>query len=143
MPRVEDVHGRFRAHWRGVLAVGFLLLAAQAFAADQPIITVSREALSPAVIEVHVGELIRWRAPGGEHLHLRLDAHPRAHEAVVRSGEIRGVFLLPGVHTYKVSVITDGRKVLSGTVIVKEANKVLERPLVCGPGSFKEICFEP
>lgn len=56
-----------------LLAVGFLLLAAQTFGSDQAIITVSRDALSPDVIEVHVGELIRWQAPSGEHLHLRLD----------------------------------------------------------------------
>lgn len=137
-PLSKPNHGR-----SGVLAVGFLLLAAQTFGADQPIITVSRDALSPDVIEVHVGELIRCRAPGGEHLHLRLDAHPRAHEAAVRSGEIRVMFLLPGVHTYKVLVITDGRKALAGTVIVKEAEEAVERPLVCGPGSSREICFEP
>jgi hypothetical protein len=143
MFRSSGVHGRFSAHGRGVLAVGFLLLAAQTFGSDQPVITVSRDALSPGVIEVHVGEMIRWRAPGGEHLHLRLDAHPRAHAAVVRSGEIRAVFLLPGVHTYKVSVITDGQRALSGTVIVREAAKASPRPTVCGPGSSKEICFEP
>lgn len=120
-----------------------LLLAAPTFGADQPIITVSRNALSSRVVEVHVGELIRWRSSGGEHLHLRLDAHPRAHEAIVRSGEIRAVFLLTGVHTYKVAVITDGRKALTGTVVVKEAAEAVERPIVCGPGSFKEVCFDP
>lgn len=143
MFRSSGIHGRLSARWRGLLAIGFLLLAAQTFGSDQPIITVSRDALLPGVIEVHVGDLIRWQAPGGEHLHLRLDAHPRAHEAVVRFGEIRAVFLLPGVHTYKVSVITDGRKVLAGTVVVKEAAEVVERPLVCDPGSFREICLEP
>ena len=145
MIRVDrhDVHGRSGVNWSGVLAVGLLLLAVQTFGADQPIITVSRDALSPGVIEVHVGEMIRWHAPGGEHLHLHLDAHPQAHEAVVRSGEILAVFLLPGVHTYKVSVITDGRRALTGTVIVREAAKASPRPAVCGPGSSKEICFEP
>ena len=96
-----------------------------------------------SVIEVHVGELIRWQAPSGEHLHLGLDAHPGAHEAVVRSGEIRAVFLLPGVHTYKVFVITDGREALAGTVIVKEAEAAVDRPFICGPVSFKEVCFQP
>lgn len=139
----KGVHGQSGVHWSGALAVGLLLLAVETFGSDKPIITVSRDALSPGVIEVHVGEMIRWRAPGGEHLHLHLDAHPRAHEAVVRSGEIRAVFLLPGVHTYKVSVITDGRRALAGTVIVREPEKAPERPTVCGPGSSKEICFEP
>lgn len=142
MDRVERSNG-YRVGWRGVLVIGFLLLAAPTFGADQPIITVSRDALAPGVIEVHVGELIRWKAPGREHLHLRLDAHPAAHEAVVRSGEIKAVFLLPGVHTYEVSLITDGRKALAGTVIVKEAQAAVERPLTCGPGNFREICFEP
>lgn len=45
-----------------LLAVGFLLLAAQTFGSVQAIITVSRDALSPDVIEVQVGELIRWQA---------------------------------------------------------------------------------
>ena len=140
---MTSAHGLLGVHWRGVLAVGFLLVAGWTFGADQPIITVLRDALSPGVIEVHVGELIRWRAPGGEHLPLRLDAHPGAHEAVVRSGEIRAVFLVPGVHSYEVSVITHGQKALAGTVIVKEAEAAVERPPVCGPPSFREICFEP
>ena len=126
-----------------VVGVGLLVCAAHARGADQPIITVSRPALVPSVIEVHVGELIRWQAPGGEHLHLRLDAHPGAHEAVVRSGEIRAMFLLPGVHTYKVFVITDGREDLAGTVIVKEAEAAVDRPFICAPVSFKEVCFGP
>ncbi len=62
---------------------------------------------------------------------------------IVRSGKIKAVFLLPGVHTYKVSVITDGRKALAGTVIVKGAEAVADRPRVCGTPSFTEVCFEP
>lgn len=145
MYKVQQSSGHWvsRVYWRGLLAVGFLFLAGRTFAADQPIITVGPDALVPQRIEVHVGELIRWRAPGGEHLHLRLDTHPHAHEAVVRSGEIRAVFLLPGVHTYEVLLITDGRRALAGTVIVKEAEAAVDPPRTCGPGSFKEICFEP
>lgn len=135
-------HWVSRAHRRGLLTVAVLFLAGRTFAADQPIIIVGPDALAPQRIEVHVGELIRWRAPGGEHLHLQLEAHPGAHEAVVRSGEIRAVFLLPGVHTYEV-VITDGRKVLAGTVVVKDAEGAVDLPLRCGSGSFKEICVEP
>jgi hypothetical protein len=145
MNKVQRSGGHWvsRAHWRGLLAVGFLFLAARTFAADQPIITVGPDALAPQRIEVHVGELIRWRAPDGEHLHLRLDTHPHAHEAVVRSGEIRAIFLLPGVHTYEVLLITDGRKALAGTVVVKEAEAAVDPPRTCGPDSFKEVCFEP
>ncbi len=145
MCRVEWSNGNkvLDVVWRGVLAIGFLALAAPAFGADRPIVAVSRDTLTPAVIEVHAGELIRWKAPGGEHLHLRLDAHPGAHEAVVRSGEIKAVFLLPGVHTYEVSVITDGRKALTGTVIVKDAQAAVERPLRCDPVSVRAVCFEP
>ena len=91
-------HRVFRVHWCGLLEIGCLSLAARTFAADQPIVLVGPHALAPQRLDVHVGELIRWRAAGGEDLHLRLDAHPGAHEAVVRSGEIRAVFLLPGVH---------------------------------------------
>ncbi len=138
-----NVHGLLGGHWGGVLTLGLLGLVAPAFGTDQPIITVWRDALAPHEIEVHVGELIRWRAPGGEPLQLQLDAHPRAHEAVVRAGEIRAVFLLPGVHTYEVLVVTDGRKVLTGTVIVKEAEAMRDRPLTCGPSIYKEVCFEP
>lgn len=122
-----------------VVGVALLMLAGHAFGADQPIITVSRESLAPRVIEVHMGELIRWQAAGGEHLHLRLDARPEAHEAVVRAGEIRAVFLVSGVHTYEVVVITDGCRALAGAVIVKEAEAAVDLPRVCGPPSFREI----
>jgi hypothetical protein len=124
----------------GVLLLGF---AINGFGADQPTIIVSREAPAPRAIEVHVGELIRWQAPGGEHLHLNLDAHPGAHEAVVRSGEIRAVFLRPGVHTYKVSVVSDRSRVLAGTIIVTQAAAPVDRPRACAPVSFREACFEP
>jgi hypothetical protein len=130
---------------RGInlLATAFFSLVVPAFGDDQPVIMVSPNALVPQHIEVHVGELIRWRAAGGEHLHLQLDAHPHAHEAVVRSGEIRAVFLVPGVHTYEVLVISDGRRALTGTVTVKEAQGAVDLPRTCGPGSSTEICFEP
>jgi hypothetical protein len=47
------------------------------------------------------------------------------------------------VHTYEVFVIKDGRKALAGTVVVKEAEAAEDRPPVCAPGSFKDVCFEP
>jgi hypothetical protein len=47
------------------------------------------------------------------------------------------------VHTYEVFVITDGRKALAGTVVVKEAEAAGDRPPTCAPGSFREVCFEP
>ena len=40
-------------------------------------------------------------------------------------------------------MITDGREDLAGTVIVKEAEAAEDRPFICGPFSFKEVCFEP
>ena len=119
-----------------------LAVSVAAVADDRPVIVVSRNALAPPTIEVHAGEVIRWRAEGGEHLHLSLDSHPGAHEAVVRAGEIRAVFLLPGVHTYKVLVGTEGQKALDGTVIVRETDTGRDVPTVCAP-SFKEVCFEP
>ena len=124
--------------WKWVVSKGLLVALAVGTA-----LASSADRLAPASIEVHVGELIRWRAAAGEHLHLSLDAHPGAHQALVRSGEIRATFLLPGLHTYKVFVMTDGRKTLSGTVIVKEPETAVDLPRVCSPGSFKEICFEP
>ena len=127
----------------GLLAVGSVFVTGKAFGTDQPVIAVGPDALAPQTIEVHVGELIRWRAPGGEHLHLQLDAHPQAHEAVVRSGEIRAVFLLPGVHTYEMLVMTDGRKTLAGTVVVKESLGEVAIPPTCAPVSSREVCFEP
>jgi hypothetical protein len=147
MPKESRPMHEDRRMFLGVLlsvaGVPLLVSVAGTFGSDQPVIMVSRTTLMPPRIEVHVGELIRWQAPGGEHLHLSLDAHPGAHEAVVRSGEIRALFLLPGVHTYKVSVIGDGRRVLSGTVVVREAAAPVGRPPVCAPVSFKEVCFEP
>lgn len=131
--------------WKWLVGEAFLVAlgVGTASASDWPVIESASDRLAPASIEVHVGELIRWRATPGEHLHLSLDAHPGAHETFVRSGEIRATFLLPGVHTYKVFVMTDGRRTLSGTVIVKEAEVPAGLPLTCAPGSFKEICFEP
>jgi plastocyanin len=132
-----------RLWWINLLAVAFFSLVVPAFGDDQPVVMVRPNTLVPQHIEVHVGELIRWRAAGGEHLHLQLDAHPNAHEAVVRSGEIRAVFLVPGVHTYEVLIMSDGRRALTGTVTVKEAQGAVDLPRTCGPGSSTEICFEP
>ena len=62
-------HRVFRVHWCGLLEIGCLSLAARTFAADQPIILVGPHALAPQRLDVHVGELIRWRAAEGEDLH--------------------------------------------------------------------------
>jgi len=126
----------------GMSAISGFRMTAHAFGADQPIISVSRNALTPALIEVHVGELVRWRAQVGEHLHLQLDAHAGAHEPIGRPGEIRAMFLTAGTHTYEVSV-SGGPRPLAGSVIVRESERPMERPGFCGPVSYKDICVQP
>jgi hypothetical protein len=85
-----------------------LLWRSLALATDAPVITISREAMGPQQIEIHVGEQVRWRTPTGERLRIEFDAHRDAHEVVVRQGEVQAVFLGEGVHWYTGSVARDG-----------------------------------
>lgn len=114
-----------------------------AAAVDEPVVILSHHNLAPQRIEVHVGERIRWRSAGGERLRLVLDAHPNAHEVIVRDGEISAVFVEPGEHWYTGSVVKDGERRFRGVVVVREREGPVGLPPVCGPGSSRVICVEP
>ena len=114
-----------------------------ALAGDAPVITISREAMGPQQIEVHVGEQVRWRTPTGERLRIEFDAHRGAHEVVVRQDEVQAVFLGEGVHWYTGSVVSDGERLFRGVVVVKTAEAPVDPPQTCGPESSYRVCFTP
>src|SRR6266540_2308432 len=91
-----------RRTWRGKwIANGALLTALVAgpvVAEDRPVISVSRLGLSPDRIQVHVGEVVRWRAAEGVKIRLEFDPHRDAHEVIQRTGEIRAAFRRTGEH---------------------------------------------
>ena len=125
--------------------VGFLiaLVGGPTFAADQPVITVSCGGLTPDRIEVHVGEIVRWRAVKGVKTRLELDPHRDAHEVIERLEEIRAVFRRPGEHWYVASIVGDGHRHARGVVVVRESNGPASIPFSCGPASSDRICIEP
>ena len=132
---------------RGWLAgVGLLiaLVGGPTLAADRPVITVTRDGLSPDRIEVHVGEIVQWRAVmKGLKIRLELDPHRDAHEVIERLEDIRAVFRRPGEHWYVASIVGDGHRHARGVVVVRGSNGPVSIPLVCGPASSDRICIEP
>lgn len=112
-----------------------------AFAEDRPVIVISRSALSPERLAVHVGELVRWQAAGGGRLQIDLDRHPGAHEIVTRTGEITAIFLQAGEHSYAGSLLEDGHSHFRGTIIVRKAASPWALPPTCGKESSDRICF--
>jgi len=62
------------------LAIGLLgVTVSAAGAVDAPVILVQAERLVPERLEVHVGEVVTWRAARGRPLRLELDSHPSGH----------------------------------------------------------------
>ena len=63
--------------WKELVNMWLLMagLVATASGDDLPIIGVSRQGLTPDRIEVHVGELVRWRAVKGVRIRLEFDPH--------------------------------------------------------------------
>ena len=125
-----------------VVLIVALSALADARADDAPIVQVRDGRLEPAALSVHVGEVVRWRSPAGQALRLELDRHPSAHEAAERAGEINAVFRKPGRHTYVVTIVSTGEKLL-GTVSVGPGHGTPERPLDCAAGSSDRVCFMP
>jgi plastocyanin len=99
-------------HRGRLTGVGLLtaLMVGLAFGADRPVISVSGGGLTPDRIEVHVGEIIRWRAVSGVRIRLEFDPHRDAHEVIERDEEIRAVFTRAGEHRYIASIIGDGHR---------------------------------
>jgi plastocyanin len=120
-----------------------VLTGAPASAVDSHVILVEGDRLSPERIEIDNGEMVTWRAPSGQSLHLEMDAHPAGHEVIERTTEIRAIFRLPGRHGYTVTLTSSAGARLRGVVVVRPSEPP-GRPLpFCGPGSSTRICFEP
>jgi plastocyanin len=131
--------------WKGFVSKWLLMvgLVATASGDDLPIVDVSRQGLTPDRIEVHVGELVRWRAVKGVRIRLEFDPHRDAHEVIERSGEIRAIFRQSGKHWYVASIVGDGHRHSRGVVIVREADQPVPSPVECGPESSPRLCFQP
>lgn len=138
---------QYTSTFNGIAGAGLLMawMVVAVSGSDLPIITISPGALAPERIEVHVGEVVRWRAAEGVRIHIRLefDAHRGAHEVIVRSGEIRAVFRQPGEHWYVASIIGDGYRHVRGMVTVRQADRSDTDLPVCAPESSPRLCFAP
>jgi plastocyanin len=136
-----------RRAWGGTWIASAALLTAfvagSVVADDQPVISVFRLGLSPARIQVHVGEVVRWRAVEGVQIRLEFDPHRDAHEVIQRVGEIRAVFRRTGEHWYIASIVGDGHQHARGVVVVTGAEGPASFPPICGPESSDRICVDP
>jgi hypothetical protein len=59
-----------------------------------------------------------------------------------RSGDVEGMFLKSGEHSYVLTVLPAGQR-LRGTVTVREPSGAWERALDCPAGALTRICFMP
>jgi len=132
--------------WPGMASLAVVLVGltmSGAGAIDAPMILVQAGRLIPERLEVHLGEVVTWRAAGGRHFRLELDPHPSGHEVVLRAGEVRAYFRKPGNHWYSVTITNGAGKPLRGIVSVREGQDKGEQLLICGPESSGRICIEP
>lgn len=132
--------GTARGHW--IIALALLGSVARAGAQDRPLVTISRDSLTPARLEIDVGDVVRWTARGGERLRIELDPHPDGHEVIERAGSIQAIFLKPGEHGYSGTLAGPGGRVMRGVVVVRDA-RASEAPATCGPESSQRVCFAP
>ena len=122
------------------IAAVFIVIG-QPWADDLPIVEIRDGRLHPAVLQVHVGEVVRWQAPPGRTIRIELDRHPTAHEAAERAGEIHAVFRKTGEHTYVVTILPSEER-FRGTVRVGEGG-AWTPAFDCGDGSSGRVCFMP
>ena len=108
---------------------------------DRPVVMISGDAATPKRLEVHVGEIVSWRAVRKDRLRIELDDHPRAHEIIERHGEVRGIFRLPGEHSY-IARVGDGAREARGVIVVRESLKPGSGLPDCAPESSERICFD-
>jgi hypothetical protein len=132
---------RLTIFWLAISLLGATVSAAGAV--DAPVILVQADRLVPERLEVHLGEVVTWRAAGGRPLRLELDPHPAGHEIMVRAGDVRAYFRKPGEHWYTVMILNGPGKTLRGTVSVREGQAREEQQLLCGSESSGRICIEP
>jgi hypothetical protein len=112
-------------------------------AGDEPIITISHDAMAPPRLEVHVGEVVRWRSARGERLRLEFDPHHGAHEVIVRPSEVRVVFLREGEHWYEGRIERAGTRAFRGVVAVRAGKEPVDLVPNCGPESSTRLCVAP
>ena len=122
------------------IAAGFIATG-QPRADDLPIVQIRDGRLHPPILQVHVGEVVRWQAPPGQTIRIELDRHPTAHEAAERAGEVHAVFRKTGEHTYIVTILPSKER-FRGTVKVGEG-PVRTPAFDCGDGSSDRVCFMP
>ena len=118
-----------------------VLATSSAYADDRPVVIVSAQGVTPARLEVHVGEIVSWRSADNRRVRLELDDHPSAHEIVEREGQVRGIFRKTGEHSY-VARPGDGLRDSRGLIVVKQSSQPPAGFLECAPESSERICFE-
>ena len=123
------------------LVAAWLVLGSAAQAADRPVITVSRSGAVPPRLEVHVGEVVVWRATSGGTLRVQLDDHRGAHEVAEGVREVVGVFRRAGEHSYVARLMGDGSLPVRGVVIVGDAKDPKWGPPAECAGASERICF--
>ena len=125
-----------------VIAVLAAVLATSlVYADDRPVVIVSAQGVTPARLEVHVGEIVSWRSADNRRLRIELDDHPSAHEIVEREGQVRGIFRKTGEHSY-VARPGDGLRDSRGLIVVKQSSQPPAGFPECAPESSERICFE-
>lgn len=125
------------------VALGFAGPVSDATGDDRPVVLISRDGVVPRRLEVHVGEVVSWRAVPGGRLRLELDRHPTAHEVVERRDEVHGVFRKPGEHWYVGRLLDDGDTEFSGVIVVGAEREPFMLPPQCSPESSDRICITP
>jgi hypothetical protein len=128
--------------WWLVVVVIVTCTVVTARADDAPVVHVRDGRLDPARLAIHVGEVVRWQSSPRRSLRIELDPHPDAHEVAERSGNVEGMFLKSGEHSYVLTALPAGKQ-LRGTVTVREPRGAWERALDCPAGSSTRICFMP
>jgi plastocyanin len=128
--------------WLLAAIVSALIAAGPAFADDAPVVRIQDRRLHPPVLEVHVGEVVRWLPAPEETIRIELDPHPTAHEVAERAGDVRAIFLKSGEHSYVVTLLRTSEQ-LHGTVTVRPPRGAWERSLDCADGGSTRICVMP
>ena len=124
-----------------IAVLAAVLATSSAYADDRPVVIISAQGVTPARLEVHVGEIVSWRSAENRRLRIELDDHPSAHEIVEREGQVRGIFRTTGEHSY-VARHGDGVRDSRGVIIVRQSSQPTHGFPECAPESSERICFE-
>lgn len=130
-----------RSGFTVIAVLAAVLATSLVYADDRPVVIVSAQGVTPARLEVHVGEIVSWRSADNRRLRIELDDHPSAHEIVEREGQVRGIFRKTGEHSY-VARPGDGLRDSRGLIVVKQSSQPPAGFPECAPESSERICFE-